>query len=763
MADSDYKFFLTYDSVETEVVEPIGWDSIVFTLRRSDEFSGLEFSFSDTLQFDREGGTLIKLAYDTDGIDAAMAIRIETCDAQVLYSGVINFSVYKEINACPDTCAESVTIGIMQSGLTQKFKNRYETPVNLGNAVGIDGGALTALSSFDLGLHSKEIVFQAQYKKNPAITEAYFETHESGIGQDPQNVFDATVPLQIQNNDFGEAALEPIDLYGFQPFFFSGFTYPGGITERTLHVSYGFDIALKFYARQRTTTLTIPPVTITEESDEAIVEVVLRIKSVATSDVDTVTVLQSLPSAHYPYGVGVPETPVSFAGNVDVVLPPDCNFSIEIRVTGPYYGGVLYEKFYQMRMLFEDASYLNYYENSILPPSNTKAYLLYEAFTRVAESITGSLGCFKSDFFGGLTSSPDIYDSNGCGRYIALTNGLNIRQLKTKANTLFPISVSFKHLFDALNAIYSLGMRVEDEEGVEKIRVEPKAYFYNADVSYALTNVKEIEKSIALDLIYNEAEFGYQKWETQTKNGIDEFNAKHNYSLPIIQAKRKLSQICSFVTGGYAIETARRLQFKTNPNEDSDYDNELFLISCNKEEVTTDKYSIPPVSTTYTAGTVSERDENFATITGIISPATAYNLRFSPARMLCSWYPILAASMAKKTTPIIKFQSASGNYELSDEETNDCDVAGDGLLIEGQDIAMADVADRLQAPYCLPEAYQFDYPISFIVFMQLKIKAINAIRFGCTDTIKGYIKEVQYSPNGDGGIATFKVVRAYEP
>ncbi|MES2731727.1 MAG: hypothetical protein V4714_08265 [Bacteroidota bacterium] len=759
MPNADFSFFLTYNETESEVAEPIGWDSVVFTLRRSEEYSGLTFEFSDSLQFDREGGALIKQAFDADGIDAVMAIRIETCDAEILYNGVINFAVYSEKNACPDECAEFVTVGIMQSGLTQKFKNRMETPVNLEKETGIDGGALTEIESFDLLLHSKEIVFIAEYKKNAFITDPYFEVRDFGLGASPDTEFYAMLPLGILVNDFGESALETIELDSFQPLFYSGLTYPGGITERTLHLAYSFDFRLDVLVTQTTTPLVPPFIPITDEANDAVIEIVLIIKSVTTSDIETETVLQTLASANYPYG---DNTHVSLSGTTDVVLPPDCNFSIMIKVSAHYYGGALYTKHYQIGMTFDDTSTLDYYENSTLPPSSTKAYLLYEAFTRVAESITGSLGSFKSDFFGGLASIPDDYEADGCGRHIALTNGLNIRQLKTKAGGLFPISVSFKQLFDALNAIYSLGMRVEFEDGIEKIRVEPKAYFYNSDVSYVLKNVKDIEKTVALDLIYNEAEFGYSKWETQTKNGIDEFNAKHNYSLPIIQAKKKLSQICSFVTGGYAIETCRRLQFKTNPNSDSDYDNELFLISCNKAEVTTDKYSIPPISTVYDAGTISERDENFTSITGIISPETAYNLRFSPARMLCSWYPVLAASLVKKAAPVIKFQSASGNYELSDEQVDDCDVAGEGLLIEGQDITMEDVAERLRTPYYLPENFNFEFPISFKVFMQLKAKAINAIRFGCTDTVKGYIKEVTYQPNSDGGIASFKVVRAAE-
>jgi hypothetical protein len=122
---NDYRFYLN----GTEIEEPNGWDAIQMSLRRSDEFSGLEFTFSDTMSFVGNGLQLIKDAYDTDGIDANVTITITDCGT-LIYTGVINFSVYNETDACPDDCAETVTVGLMQSGLTQKFKNRIDTPIN---------------------------------------------------------------------------------------------------------------------------------------------------------------------------------------------------------------------------------------------------------------------------------------------------------------------------------------------------------------------------------------------------------------------------------------------------------------------------------------------------------------------------------------------------------------------------------------------------------------------------------------------------------
>src|SRR4028118_564156 len=172
------------------------------------------------------------------------------------------------------------------------------------------------------------------------------------------------------------------------------------------------------------------------------------------------------------------------------------------------------------------------------------------------------------------------------------------------------------------------------------------------------------------------------------------------------------------------------LPLKTDPNKDSSYDNENFLIASLRDG----------------AGVIrAERNENFSTVSGIQSPSTAYNLRFSPARMLMNWYPILAASMVKKVNPIITFQSGKGNYALSTDRSDVCDQAT-GLVLESQNITRANVKQALRNPYYLNEIFSFEFPISLKVFLQLRTKAAMSIRFGCDETIKGFLKEVTYQP-----------------
>lgn len=786
---AEFRFFLGL----VEVEEPIGFDGVELSIRKSDEYSGLTFAFSDTLEFVGTGATILRDAFNTDGIDAVVAIEIRYCVAgaeDVLYIGTANFAVFSEKSSCPDDCSESVTVGIMQSGLTQRFKNRIDTPIDLSKTSGIDGNTLTIIEPFDLDMHSKLIKKESRFSINPLLQTQTYEI----INSDNATPYLA-VPFRLEYGDV-DTSMEVLSFLGINtvytnPILYTGFTYPPGITLRTIRV----------YGRLKVT------VSCTAWGPGGAHFFVHLVARTVQDDTNIYFLPQELagPGNFFISVTDVPQT-VDISFDYTLELPPDCNLFLSTLFQSSIPSVQTY--------VFDEVTQLNLLEESLYPASVAKAYFVHEAFYRIAEAITGQNDCFRSDFFGGTTASVP-YPADGCGRYLALTNGLNIRKMKDKNGELFPVTTSFKDLFDALSAIYSLGMRVEIEGVHEVIRVEPKRYFYNSDVSYLFKHVAEIDRSVALDLIYNEAEFGYQKWETEAKNGIDEFNSKHNYSLPIIQAKRKLSNICGFVTGGYAIELTRRLQFATDPTTDSSYDNENFLIACINAPIKVVEFRaegnvvvieghhyFPSVTVsgsasnngtfttpanTFLSGTTElyadeaivdetpttavidqyvirpEKDENFSTITNIISPETAYNLRLSPVRMLLNWYPIMAASMVKKTSPLIKFQSGTGNYLLSDERDDACDEGADGLLVENQDIAKEDVVELLQNPYYVPEYYQFSFPVSLRVFLQLKLKANQAISVGCENQIKAFLKEVTYQPNGDGGVATFKVVRCFEP
>lgn len=703
----------------TEVEEPIGWDALEVTLQRDPIFHGLQNIFSDNITFWDTGAQIIREAYETDGIDAQLVFLAQySCDGGITYntfiSGILNAYFYSITN-------NEVTIKIEPSGFQRLLKNRLDSQINLNSSVSMDGLPMSSVDPFDLHLHSKEIKYKSTYFANPGVTSISYSS-------DP-NTEHISYPF-ILNISEVPGSLEADDISNNPPIFYSGF-YAPGITKRTINVQG----SIKFHVNGQEFTATGK----------------LESKTSSGSSIHVLPI----------FALSQGSTPVSadhsytFNDNFDFPQDSYLYFTIEITANGT---GSITITFDTTNLV-----YMNYEELSISAPSITKAFLIHEAFAKISESITGIQDSFRSNFFGRTNSSPHTYSDNGCGSWTAISNGLNIRKMLDKNGSLFPIITSFNDLFNSACSIWNLGMQVEvDNTGKEFIRVEPVEYFYNLSSVLSAVNISNLKQYPSQDLIFNEFKIGYSTWKLNSggaANGIDELNSIRVYNVPVKLANKSLQAYSKFISSGYLIEETRRLQYTTDPNKDFETDNDLFFICTNTDSVTSDKYTIPAVSTTYAAGTVSERDENFTGITNLISPETSYNLRISPVRMALNWYKNLAPSIWKNPTAAIKFVSGEGNYQEGDTMINDCVISAD--VIQNQNLLASQLSTGDSLPLYLPEYLEFEYPLSQNDFFNLLANSNKAIQISCSNQVDmiGFLVEVKYAPNADGGTGNFKLLR----
>lgn len=395
-------------------------------------------------------------------------------------------------------------------------------------------------------------------------------------------------------------------------------------------------------------------------------------------------------------------------------------------------------------------------------PSRVNGVYIYEALNRVSEAITGQPDAIRSDYFGRTNSYPYSYDQIGCEALSIITLGKKIRRMLQKDGTEYPISTSFSELFQALNVHNNLGVRVERDGSEYRLRIEPKEYFYQRTSIFTATEPQALVEQIAKERLYNDFEVGYNQWEIENLNGIDEVNTRHFYSIPTTNIKSKLQQTTNYITGGYAIEMTRRIQYSSNPTTDWKYDDNKFIISLNRIEVESDQYTEDETTETYAIGTVSERDELFTTVDNLISPETAYNLRFSPARAAINWYKTLAPALLKKASSEIKFASGLGNVKMITELTEDCAVTN-GLITEDQDISDDDTvfAGIEKIALYSPIWISFEYPLNYSEFVNLRDNSNKGITVICGDRAYfGFVEEINYKPNTSGGIADFKLLVA---
>jgi|GEM_PF-6320536 len=244
--------------------------------------------------------------------------------------------------------------------------------------------------------------------------------------------------------------------------------------------------------------------------------------------------------------------------------------------------------------------------DSSFPDTAAPVYLINESLSRVTEAISDEQIRVYSDFFGRTDSQPyntgvNTYatglgtGADGEGSLLCITNGLLIRGQSLLDGSQPPMPVSLKQLFEALNAIYNIGMTIEADptrSGMNWLRIEPMSHFYplsvirqfNSTNLLVLDNVDEVTTEIQAEKYVGIFRTGYSKWQGEQTGGLDDFMNKREYRTTLSTSKNVLEKYCGFIGSSYAIETTRR---QTGINsQDWRFDHENFFI-CMKRSIST--------------------------------------------------------------------------------------------------------------------------------------------------------------------------------
>ena len=216
---------------------------------------------------------------------------------------------------------------------------------------------------------------------------------------------------------------------------------------------------------------------------------------------------------------------------------------------------------------------------SSYPDTAAPVYLVNESLSRAAEAITGGNIRAYSDFFGRTDSQPYTTALDGEGSLLCFTNGLLIRGYTLLDGSRPPMPVSLKEMFEALNAIYNIGMCIEPDTnrtGMNRLRIEPMHHFYQPNVMMLCDNVGEVSIENQTDNYVGIFRTGYNKWQGEQTGGLDDFMNKREYRTALSTSKKVLEKYCGFLGSSYAIETTRR---QTGINtQDWRFDHENFVI-----------------------------------------------------------------------------------------------------------------------------------------------------------------------------------------
>jgi hypothetical protein len=365
--------------------------------------------------------------------------------------------------------------------------------------------------------------------------------------------------------------------------------------------------------------------------------------------------------------------------------------------------------------------------------------LVHESFSRLGEIISGLT--VKSDWYGRSDSNKNAIETiAGGGALKAVLNGFELRK------AIFPdqekpkkIELSFKELYEAMNAIDNVGWGFSEENGSIYLRVERWKWFYKDDVIMIISSPNNVKRTIQSNKIYTRLKTGYSKYlDEQEINAIDTFHTEREYSTGLKAADNVLEKVCKFIADPYAIEVTRRHQFDKDTSNWK-YDEDIFVVAL---DLYRDEYR---QQMSINIG-IDESE-------GIISPQTMYNTRISPERNAIRWAERFFEVNSLKNS--LKFMSGTGNVSakgsVSDSGENTYylqDSASNNPVSENQGIPE-------KMPLLKPEILSFEYPMTFKQYAAVLRNPHGKI---VVDGEACYIQKI--TPSLMKGIADFELIPA---
>lgn len=725
--------------------DPKGWEQMTLRLSRDKLYHGVFTEFTLALKWHCEGAgkDFIDNVYQTEDVNGVIEVLIEIdCDSSgtytELYTGRLNLASYQ-------TDGEVTTCNIEKSDLFSKLKARDEISVDLESTTSIGGESITAPTAVDLSMHSQKILLEASMEGDVPFTAVNNHTAQNSLLNQGLISHQLTVVNSeaesftgwVDYDDFGNPGntastsllpeiFEAID---------ANVQYPDTYT-------YNLQFSGTFYDKVNGSQTRIT----TAHS------LVLRYgATLATSTAITLYTTAGYTTSLATYTEAFDTT--ALTGNITLEYGHKVWlhwFESGTITTGPY------NDFWNFEYEYDTAEF-SLSIDSTTDSSTAKTMLVHEAFNQVADSIADKDVSFYSEYFGRTDSEKVVYDEDGCGSLLAITNGLNIRQFENKG-----IFCTLKDLFNSMNAVHNIGLTIEPYDGIytpeqDVIRVEPISYFYdNTTQTLNLTRPVKVEVINDNSRYINSIQIGFDKWETEFKGGLDEPCTKHEYSTKVNAIKGQYNRLSPYIASGYAIELTRRKRILQT--EDWRYDNDNFLISV--------------LRSAYGNFVSEEAGETFlSSFANLLSFPTTYNLSLTPARMLIVHFNQISACL-QTIQGDVSFINGEGNIlaEGAKFQTgcpNDYASAG-GIgdsgnpLGENYSFPYNDLAIDNRVPLWLPEIYRFEYPLTAANLSSVRANPHGYIEVldDHGNTRKGFILDLEYQLKT--GRTKFELLRMYE-
>jgi len=694
-----YRYSLRGDLGTLYISEPIGWDEDRKKFKRSGDVHGVFINLSNNLEFyigdeENDGGyNYLKETYAIYGINAKV-ILIKEEDVSgtwiELYRGNFDFSTYTK-------GPYKISIMFNESGLYEKIKARNSEELEVDRLTTMDGTVIPEMRVDTVGLDGRKILIidEMNSTKSANYYDIQLEGGDGGVLFFPDG---PDIALNFSGSrDYG-AAVIPTKMVAEQ----SGnaqtiYDYNCPANDGNWTLGNASSTGSMFYDEADN------PKTLKISMD-------IQVKKIFSNSIDVMRVelvkyggtlgLEILSQTTLIEAIN-PITDVIHSYKVSELLIPiltgeSLSLVVHCKKDGTSPGFV--------RIVKAD---IIVYDETYADPSSAKFLLPFESLDRIINIITDEPNRLKSKALG----RTDIgYANDGEASLTGLTNGFWVRQFNTEK-----ITTSFQDFMDSFKAIWQLGYGIEKNGFDEIVRVEHISHFYQNVVTIRLTEQpSKITRKCAKEYFYSGLEIGYSQPSGavlyEEALGLDEYNILNKFTTAITRIENKFISISKYRADSYGTEFARRKPKLSYPEEDTRYDLSVMVLDLKRginnifqQRKWNDDFVVPTPFNKFS--------------TGIYSPETATNLRFSPMNTLLRWAFWIKGGFMKNLTEFVRYTSSNGNSSLITE----IDKVGGVPRAENGNVLNSELDKNLFNP----DTITFEYAIDEKLLLALNGKTLH--------------------------------------
>jgi len=636
---------------------PSGIEKFGLQLKRHEIYHGIFENTSLDLSFslkEDSGGQFIKDAYDSDGIKADVDAKIyryvkSTNDFSLLYDYKINFKK-DSYNYESGSNGNIITVKLNQKGSISKFGARDEIELDITKNVSVGGTTISNVIKKSILFPGIDIFLMAEanglfwnfdittqegffpYNVDVAVSPVYGELLSDQI--DGRANFETIIDSKIYINDTDIGRY--IRLFLEMPYTWTIYT-PNLIGQAAINIYW------KTY----------------NSSDIEVSSHIIATfeKTVLNSIVQSGTGTFNYDSTNY-------QSIIDSGGYIKLVA---------VLIGSSFLAGG------NFRFIFNtnngNGTYIKISEKSLSIGDSTNACYSSDALgTKLMRLI-----CDKTDAF--IVSYMQGMDLKN----IYFTSGWLLRKYNKN------LIISFLDYFKSLSYSEAIGLHYYAND--DKFVIRELEYFYRDEQIIDYGVVKNFRSYPSDDYISSIKAGCNQTGKYEDVQGALEFNLKYNYSIDFDENKSK-DMLIPIHTDSLAIELTRRKQYKYHSAEDTEYDNDIFMV--------------------YTDGNEVIVSSNLSGFDGV---EAYYNERFLPYNTLLRNKGILGGIFWKDTANKLRYIS----------NTKDVEVTDSSGISNKDDILQSD----LEPGYFYPEVQEFEPLITIDELKDLRTDPYGYYK--CTD------------------------------